>query len=100
MRVQLLHVDGCPSQTVAEGRLREALAVLGHDVAVEAVLVSTPEEADAWGFHGSPSVLVDGKDPFAEPGAAVGLSCRLYRTPEGLRGSPTVEQLVEVLRPS
>jgi len=45
------------------------------------------------GFHGSPSILVDGVDLFAEPGAGVGLSCRVYRTPEGLSGAPTVEQL-------
>ncbi|MBC7292449.1 MAG: thioredoxin family protein [Actinotalea sp.] len=100
MRVTLLHVEGCPSRDVAEGRLREALAVLGYDVQVEAVLVGTPQEADAWGFHGSPSVLVDGRDPFAAEGAAVGLSCRLYPTPDGLRGSPTVDQLVEALRSS
>lgn len=97
MRVQLLYFDGCPSWEVAEARLREALGVLGHAVEVETVLVNTPEKADEWGFHGSPSVLVDGEDPFVEPGAAVGLSCRLYRTPEGLRGSPTVNQLVEAL---
>jgi hypothetical protein len=30
-------------------------------------------------------------------GEPVGLACRVYRTPEGLGGSPTVEQLVEVL---
>jgi len=30
---------------------------------------------------------------FAEPGAGVGLSCRIYRTPEGLAGAPTVDQL-------
>ena len=45
------------------------------------------------GFHGSPSILVDGVDVFAEPGAGVGLSCRIYRTPEGLAGAPTLDQL-------
>jgi len=59
--------------------------------------VSTPEEAEAWSFHCAPSALVDGKDPFVEPGADVGLSCRLCRTPAGLAGAPTVAQLVEVL---
>jgi hypothetical protein len=77
--------------------LREALETLGFPVEVEKVLVTTPEQAEHWSFRGSPSVLVDGEDPFAQPGAPVGLSCRLYRTPEGVGGSPTVDQLVEVL---
>ena len=97
MKVQLLYFDECPNWQVADARLREAVAAVGRATEVERVLVTTTEEAEAWGFHGSPSVLVDGQDPFAEPGAPVGLSCRLYRTPAGVGGSPTVEQLVEVL---
>ena len=98
MKVELLYFDGCPSWLEADARLREALGAVGSgDVDIERVLVSTPKEAEEVGFHGSPTVLVDGVDPFAEPGAAVGLACRLYRTPAGLAGAPTVEQLVEVL---
>jgi len=97
MKLQLLYFDGCPNWHVADDRLQEALKELGSGVEVERVLVSTPEEAETWSFHGSPSVLVNGEDPFAEPGADVGLSCRLYRTPAGLAGAPTVAQLVEVL---
>ncbi|MEP7193449.1 MAG: thioredoxin family protein [Actinomycetota bacterium] len=97
MKLQLLYFDGCPSWQVADDRLAEAVKELGIRVEVERVLVSTPEEAEAWSFHGSPSVLVDGEDPFAEPGADVGLACRLYPTPAGLAGAPTVAQLVEVL---
>ncbi|MGO4131115.1 thioredoxin family protein [Janibacter sp. RAF52] len=97
MRVQLLYFDGCPHWELADGRLGEALEALGVDVDVEKILVTTPEQADEWSFRGSPSILVDGEDHFAEPGAPVGLSCRLYRTPDGVEGSPTVEQLVQVL---
>ncbi|WP_024285083.1 alkylmercury lyase [Cellulomonas sp. KRMCY2] len=97
MRIQLLYFDECPSWQVADARLREALAAVGNTTDVERVLVTTADAAESWGFHGSPSVLVDGEDPFAEPGAPVGLSCRLYRTPAGVSGSPTVGQLVEVL---
>jgi len=42
-----------------------------HD-AVEHVLVSTPEEAEAAQFRGSPTVLVDGLDPFADRDAQSG----------------------------
>jgi hypothetical protein len=97
VRLQLLYFDECPNWQVADARLREALELLGSRAEVERVLVSTPAEADVWAFHGSPSVLVDGHDPFAAPGAPVGLTCRLYRTPTGIDGSPTVEQFVEIL---
>lgn len=97
MRVQLLYVDGCPNWQVADTRLREALETLGRPVEVARVVLTTPEQVEQWNFHGSPSVLVDGEDPFAQPGTPVGLSCRLYRTPHGVDGSPTVDQLVDVL---
>jgi type IV secretory pathway TraG/TraD family ATPase VirD4 len=57
-----------------------------------------PEDAERLGFIGSPTVLVDGSDPFATPGAPIGLACRVYVTPEGLAGSPTLDQLMEALR--
>ena len=100
MKVQLLYFDGCPNWHETDDRLHEALHAVGRDgVAVEHVLVSTPEQAVELSFHGSPSVLVDGVDPFAAPGAPVGLACRLYRTASGLSGAPTVDQLVAVLAP-
>ncbi|MDK1017238.1 MAG: thioredoxin family protein, partial [Actinomycetota bacterium] len=48
-------------------------------------------------FHGSPTVLINGIDPFAENDAPVGLSCRIYRTDEGLAGTPTIDQLRQAL---
>ena len=97
MRLQLPYFDGCPNWHVADDLLRETLKELGSSVETERAILSTPEEAEAWSFHNSPLVLVDGEDPFVEPGADVGLSCRLYRTPAGLAGAPTVAQLVAVL---
>jgi glutaredoxin len=99
VKVSLLYFDGCPHCNVADQRLREALASVGQRYAdVRYRRVSTPEEAVAAQFRGSPTILVNGHDPFLDRASPVGLSCRLYRTPDGLAGSPTVEQLVEVLR--
>ena len=97
--MSLLYFDGCPNWQEADERLREALARAGRDdVRVERHLVATHEEAVSAGFRGSPTVLVNGWDPFADPDAPVGLSCRMYRTENGLAGSPTIEQLLTVLR--
>lgn len=92
MDITLLYFDDCPNWRVADERLA-AIAAERADLKVTRHLVDTLEEAERVGFHGSPSILVDGVDVFAEPDAGVGLSCRVYRTPEGLAGAPTVEQL-------
>ena len=98
MRVELLYFDGCPNWRLADQRLRDALTQAGRDdVRVEHRRVTTPEQAQASEFRGSPTVLVDGRDPFADPDAPVGLSCRVFRIDGGLAGAPTVEQLVRVL---
>lgn len=99
MQVTLLYFDGCPHRRTAEARLREALDRLPrHDVTVSRQQVTSEAHARTLGFRGSPTILVDGRDAFAEPGAPVGLSCRVYRSAGGLAGTPTVEQLVEVLQ--
>lgn len=99
MRVTLRYFDGCPHWRTADARLKEALVNTGHaGVVVAYERVETPAAAERLGFVGSPTVLVDGIDPFARAGSPVGLACRVYLTPEGLAGSPTVDQLMEVLR--
>jgi hypothetical protein len=49
------------------------------------------------GFSGSPTVLVDGRDPFAAGSARAGLTCRRYRTERGVEGAPSVAQLRAVI---
>ena len=98
MDVTLLYFDDCPNWQVADARLRQALALAGRDeVQVQRRPVVTAEQVEALGFGGSPTVLVNGRDPFADPHAPVGLSCRVYDTATGLTGAPTVEQLLAVL---
>jgi hypothetical protein len=94
MRVGVRYFDGCPNWRVAEERLRTVLAELGSpDVEVELEQVETFEQAEAVAFRGSPTVLVDGQDPFLDEAAPVGLMCRIYRTPDGFQGAPSVDQL-------
>lgn len=95
MDVRLLYFDDCPSWRLADERLTEALARTGRaDTPIIRRQVTTSEQADELSFRGSPTVLLDGQDPCAEPDSPVGLSCRLYVTPDGLVGAPTIDQLV------
>ncbi len=96
--VRLLYFEDCPNRRVAEARLKEALVSVGADPdAVIYEQVTTLDQAEALGFRGSPTILVDGTDPFAEPDAPAGLTCRIYRTAMGVQQAPTVEQLQAVL---
>ncbi len=91
-----MYFDGCPNWKLAEQRLREVL-VARPDIRMVRRRVDTPEDAERLGFHGSPSVLIDGADAFPDPHAVVGLACRIYQTPDGPAGAPTAGQLREVL---
>ena len=49
-------------------------------------------------MRGSPTLLVDGRDPFAGSAWGAAMACRQYRDAEGrLSGAPTVAALREVL---
>lgn len=92
MDIVLLYFGDCPNWKIADEHLA-TIAAERSDLTVSRHLVDTVEEAERVGFHGSPSILADGVDVFAEPDAGVGLSCRVYRTPDGPAGAPTIEQL-------
>lgn len=98
MQVTLRYFDGCPNWRIAEERLRAALADVGSgDEPIALERVETREEAVRLDFRGSPTVLIDGRDPFADGTADVGLACRVYATPEGLQGAPSRDQLAAAL---
>ncbi|MFF0446266.1 alkylmercury lyase family protein [Streptomyces sp. NPDC004609] len=60
--------------------------------------VTDPAEAARLGMTGSPTVLIDGTDPFTTPGTPASVSCRLYRGPDGtVDGAPSVPELRRAL---
>jgi hypothetical protein len=94
MKVEVLYFDGCPTYETATKTLRAVLAEEGVEAEVELVAVNTDEEAQRLRFPGSPTIRVDGRDLFpAGEREDWRLGCRVYATPEGLRGSPTAEML-------
>lgn len=96
MLLTVLAVPECPNVDVLLDRLR---AVLGdRSVDLEVIVVADAEQARASGMTGSPTLLVDGTDPFAAPGGEPSVSCRLYRAADGtVGGSPSVADLRSVL---
>lgn len=96
MHIIVRYFDGCPNWQVVAQRIHEVVADR-DDVHVGFEAVETPEDAERLGFVGSPTILVDGVDPFSEPGRPTGLTCRIYRTPDGPAGSPTQAQIAQAL---
>ena len=60
--------------------------------------IESQDEAEKLQFRGSPTILVSGHDPFADPDASVGLLCRVYRTGQRSSGSPGIAALQRILR--
>ncbi|WP_245603561.1 hypothetical protein [Salinispora cortesiana] len=99
MDVQLLVVVDCLNEEPAAVVLRQAL----DDVGLSAVrfttrVIETQDEAERIGFTGSPSVFIDGRDPFVEPGQLPALACRLYRDDDGGSGVPPLGPLRQALK--
>ncbi|MDP4510530.1 thioredoxin family protein [Nonomuraea turcica] len=99
MKIEVLVVPDCPNQHLAAERLRQALGEAGlSTTGLTTRVIADQAEGERTGLTGSLTILVDGRDPFAESGAAPSLSCRLYRTPDGPAGVPSLDQLRQVLR--
>lgn len=96
MRITLQYFDGCSNWQTTSAHLKTLADVVGATVGYE--LIDSHEAAVGRGFRGSPSVLIDGADPFADENAPVGLACRIYRTENGYAGSPSLAQLQHAIR--
>ena len=66
-------------------------------VPVDLVKIDTMEEAQNQQFLGSPSIQVENVDLWPEKRERYYLVCRVYQTPEGLKGWPTVEMISKKL---
>lgn len=99
MRIELLRIGECPNWVKAAEHLDRVLAELGIEPEEFVIRrVSTLEPT----FRGSPTILIDGDDPFVAEGpepppADGGLTCRIYDTPDGPAGTPTPGQIRDVI---
>jgi hypothetical protein len=100
VRVELLYWDGCPSHPEAYALLERVLAERGLETTIELREVRSEAEAAELRFPGSPTIRIDGLD--IDPAGAEappGLTCRIYRLPDGrISPVPSRAQLEEALR--
>ena len=97
MNITVQHFNDCPNWLTTIERIEQVVEQTNTNATVQLQLVNTPEAAEAHSFRGSPTVLIDGTDPFADTDTPVGLSCRIYNTPDGHAGSPTIDQITRAI---
>ena len=85
LQIELHFFEGCPHADPARALLREVTAALCPSAQVLEVNVTSPEQAGAVGFLGSPSIRVEGRDLEGLPSPAeASMSCRVYRDSGGV----------------
>lgn len=94
--VTLLCFEDCPNWREANANLQMLAEETSHLIICHQI-VATDAAAEQRQFFGSPSIHTNGHDLLADPDTPVGLSCRLYQTPNGPAGSLTLEQLRHAL---
>jgi hypothetical protein len=98
VKTELLYIDGCASWQTGLENFITALQMEQIADAVVLVKVKNDPEAARLKFLGSPSFRINGKDLWPEERESYSLCCRVYTTPEGMKGWPSVEMLREKIK--
>jgi hypothetical protein len=88
--IELLWFEGCPNHEGARILLHEVVASLAPGAGIRDTDASDPAVAARLRFPGSPTIRVSGVDvdpAFRDPGDYTP-RCRVFHTPQGLRGIP------------
>ena len=92
MNVELLWWEGCPSTDVLRSELEGLLSEIGcAGTEIQMREITSHEQAAAEQFIGSPTIRLNGVDPFTVGSAPPSLNCRIYRLRDG-RVSPTPDR--------
>jgi hypothetical protein len=94
-QIELLVIPDCPYATLAEALIAVTLNKLDLSHApVLTTVIATTAEAARRRFTGSPSIVINGVDPWANPDGQPRLTCRVHPSPAGL---PSPHDLAQAL---
>jgi len=97
--VELLVVPDCPNEQGAARLLRTALDDVGlADVLFTTTVIDTQELAEERGFTGSPTIMLAGRDAFADTDRQPALACRSYPSATGPAGVPALRDLRQAIK--
>jgi hypothetical protein len=86
------------NESVALSVLRLALDRVGLAAQTVCTTVTAiQEQAQERGFVGSPTILINGVDPFGVAGQSPAYACRVYAPPAALSGVPPLDDVVSAL---
>ena len=97
LKIELLYFESCPSWKMAKESLEAILQDSNIEATVQLVRVETDQEAKDHRFVGSPSFRVNKDDLFPVDHENYALGCRVYQTPDGMRGWPTAKMIEDAL---
>ncbi len=97
--MEILYFEGCPNHHPALALVERLSRELGIEPELRLVNVPDQVAAQRMRFLGSPTIRVGGVDvdPRAEERADYALSCRVFRTTDGIVGQPDEQWVREAL---
>jgi glutaredoxin len=100
LSIDVLYYEDCPHYKEAVQALKEVLEQENVEARVNMVKVAKGGEAEAFGFIGSPTILINGKD--VEPGmddtSLFQGHCRIYVYKEDMFEYPPKDMIREALK--
>jgi hypothetical protein len=88
--IDLVYFDGCPNAEVARQNIRSALEAAGVPPHWDEWDLASEDTPERYRRHGSPTVLVDGRDVTGDGTRAVAMACRSV-------GAPSVSTIAEAI---
>ncbi len=98
MILKLLYLPGCPNHVNAANLVRSVLLAEGLSTELNEIPVIDYEEAQAAGFPGSPTLLVNGRDVETGFPSPVGFACRTYLVEGEPLGVPPRSWIEDAIR--
>lgn len=94
--VKVISHKGCPNHRPCLELVQEIIEDLSLEISAQEVIVEDPARAEALGYRGSPTVLVNGRDILPAPSQGVpALACRLYDSQDGLPPRKAIQQALQ-----
>jgi hypothetical protein len=98
MTLELLYLPGCPNRGIAASLVRSVLKTEGLSAELNEIPVIDFAQAQAVGFPGSPTLLVNGRDVETGCGLQAGFACRTYVVDGKLLGVPSRSWIEHAIR--
>ena len=97
-QIELIYDADCPNVPKACEQLLQVFAMLDLPPHWQEWRSDDPKMPEHARGYGSPTILVEGQDVSGAGQLDGTAGCRVYATSEGIRGVPTVEDIVAALR--